>query len=96
MEISGALTKLLPRQCGGNTQSLLYIGKKGCEMEKKKQKQTNKNSRLCVCVCVGGGSSGFTNELCPHGGAFSGNLLDQKSKPPPPPPLFSGGGRGYK
>ena len=37
MEMSGALTKVLPRQCGGNTQGLLYIDKKGSEM---------KNSRL--------------------------------------------------
>ena len=37
MEMSGALTKVLPRQCGGNTRGLLYIDKKGSEM---------KNSRL--------------------------------------------------
>ena len=32
MELSRALTKVLPRQCGENTQGLLYIGKKGREM----------------------------------------------------------------
>ena len=26
MEMSGALTKVLPRQCGGTTRGLLYIG----------------------------------------------------------------------
>ena len=36
----------------------------------------------------------FTNEQSPLGGAFSGDLLDKKSKSP----LFPGpgGGRGYK
>ena len=29
----------------------------------------------------GGNSTGFTNEQSPHGGAFSGDLLDQKSVP---------------
>ena len=37
MEMSGALTKVLPWQCGGNTRGLLYIDEKGSEM---------KNSRL--------------------------------------------------
>ena len=37
--------------------------------------------------------SGFTNEQSPQDGAFSGDLLDQKSKSP----LFPGdGGRDYK
>ena len=31
---SGALNKVLSLQCGGNTQGLLYIGKKGSEMKK--------------------------------------------------------------
>ena len=43
-----ALTKVLPRQSGGNTQGLLYIGKKGCEMKRQQ--------------AVGENSSGFTNE----------------------------------
>ena len=34
VEMSRALTKMLPRQCGGNTQGLLYIGKKGSEMKR--------------------------------------------------------------
>ena len=34
VEKSRALTKVLPRQCGGNTWGLLYIGKKGSEMER--------------------------------------------------------------
>ena len=29
MEMGGALTKVLRRQCGGNARGLLYIGKKG-------------------------------------------------------------------
>ena len=33
VEMSGALTKVLPRQCGGNTRGLLYIDKKGSEMK---------------------------------------------------------------
>ena len=33
VEVSGALTKVLPWQCRGNTQGLLYIGKKGHEMK---------------------------------------------------------------
>ena len=34
VEVSGVLTKVLPRQCGGNTLYLLYIlGKKGREMK---------------------------------------------------------------
>ena len=37
VEMSGALTKVLPWQCRGNTRGLLYIDKKGSEM---------KNSRL--------------------------------------------------
>ena len=37
VEMSGALTKVLPRQCEGNTRGLLDIDKKGSEM---------KNSRL--------------------------------------------------
>ena len=31
VEISGALTTVLPRQCWGNTRGLLYICKKGSE-----------------------------------------------------------------
>ena len=34
VEMSEALIKVLPRQCGGNAQGLLYIGKKGCEMKR--------------------------------------------------------------
>ena len=34
MEMSGTLTKDLPRQCGASTRGLLYVGKKGCEIEK--------------------------------------------------------------
>ena len=80
VEMSGALTKVLPWQCGGNTRGLLYI-KKGSEM---------KNEKKAGC---GENSSGFTNEQSPQGRAFSGDLLDQKSKSP----LFLGaGGRGYK
>ena len=41
---------------------------------------------------MGEDSSGFTNEQSPRGWAFSGHLLDQKSKSP----LFpGGGGRGW-
>ena len=39
---------------------------------------------------AGENSSGFTNEQSPQGGAFSGDLLDQKSKSP----LFPGSGGG--
>ena len=34
VEMSMALTKVLPRQCGENTRGLLYIGKKGCDMKR--------------------------------------------------------------
>ena len=34
VEMSAALTKVLPRQCRGNTRGLLYVGKKGCEMKR--------------------------------------------------------------
>ena len=80
MEMSGALTKVLPRQCGGNTWGLLlYIGKKGSEIVKRKQ------------------AVGFTYEQSLQGGAFSRDLLDQKSKSPLfPGPCGGGGGRGYK
>ena len=33
VEISRALNKVLPWQCGGNTQGLLYIGKKSRQMK---------------------------------------------------------------
>ena len=65
--MSGALTKVLPRQCGANTRALFYTGKKGREM---KRQQT-----------AGGNGSGF-NEQSPQGGAFSGNLLGQTTKSP--------------
>ena len=44
MEMSGALTKVLPRQCRGNTRGLLYIGKKGCDEK--------------IAGCGGGGGGG--------------------------------------
>ena len=50
VEMSGALTNVLPRQCGGNTRGLLYIDKKGSEM---------KNSRLRGKIVQI--NSGFTN-----------------------------------
>ena len=65
---------ILPLQCGENTQGLLYIGKKGREMKR--------------LQAAGENSSGFTNEQFPRGGAFSRDLLDQKSKTP----LFPGAG----
>ena len=52
--MSGALTKILPRQCGGNTRGLLYIGKKGSEMKRQQ--------------AAGEKSGGFTNEQFPQGG----------------------------
>ena len=39
MEMSGALTKVLPWQCVGNTQGLHYIGKKGCDYIGKKGRE---------------------------------------------------------
>ena len=48
MEMSGALTKVLPLQCPENTQGLLYIDKKGHEMKR--------------LQAAGETSSGFTNE----------------------------------
>ena len=45
------------------------------------------NEKIAGC---GENSSGFTNEQSPQGGAFSRNLLDQKSKSP----LFPGPGGG--
>ena len=71
MEVSWALTKGFPWQCRRNIHTLLYIGKKGQEMDRRLQ---------------GENSSGFTKEQSPQGGAFSGHLLDQKSKSP----LFPG------
>ena len=75
----GALTKVLPRQCGANTRALFYTGKKGREM---KRQQT-----------AGGNGNGF-NEQSPQGGAFSGNLLDQNTKSPLFPGCVCGGGGG--
>ena len=80
MEMSGTLTKDLPWHCGGNTRGLLYIGKKYREMKK-------------IMLAAGENSSGFTNKQSSQGGAFSGDLLDQKSKSPLFPGLW--GGRGY-
>ena len=59
MQMSGALTKVLPWQCGGNTGNFALYRQAAVE-----------------------NSSGFTNEHAPQGGAFSGDLLDQKSKSP--------------
>ena len=39
VEMSGALTKILPRQCEGNTRGLLYIGKKSCTGYDKNKQQ---------------------------------------------------------
>ena len=81
MKMSGAFTKVLPRQCEGNTPGLPYISKKGCEM------------KPYQAAAVGENSSDFTNKQSPQDGALSGDLLDQKSKSP----LFlgAGGGHGY-
>ena len=68
MEMSGALTKVLPRQCGGHARGLLFIGKKGREMKR--------------LQAVGENNSDFTNEQSRQGAAFSRDLLDQKSKSP--------------
>ena len=57
-----------------DTRGLLYIDKKGCEMKREQ--------------AAGKPSSGFTNEESPQSWAFSGVLLDQKSKSP----LFPWGG----
>ena len=48
VEVSGALIKVLSRQCGGNTGGLLYIDNKGREM--KRQQAAGENT------------SGFTNK----------------------------------
>ena len=61
MEMSGALNKVSPQQCGANTRVFVFIGKKGCEMKKQ---------------AVGENSCGFTNGQSPQGVAFSGDLLD--------------------
>ena len=55
MKMSRALTKVLPRQCGVNTQGLLYIGKKGCEMIRQQAAEG------------GGDSSALINEQSPQG-----------------------------
>ena len=34
VEMSGSLTNVFPRQCGGNTQGLLYVDSKGREMKR--------------------------------------------------------------
>ena len=67
VKLGGALAKVLPRQCGGNTRGLLHIIKEGREMQ---------NSRLR------GKNSGFTNEQSPQDGAFSGDCWTRKSKSP--------------
>ena len=83
MKMSGALTKVLSWQCRGNTRNSLYMGKG--EVKRKDSRLRGGGG--------GGGSSGFTNEQSPQCGAFSGDLLGQKSKSP----LFRGRwGRGYK
>ena len=58
MEMSGALTNVLPWQCRGYTRGLLYIGKKGREMNRYQ--------------AAGENSSGFTNEQSPQGGLLAG------------------------
>ena len=63
VEMSGALTKVLPRQCRGNTQGLFIYAKRAV------------NEKIAGC---GENSSVFTNEQSPQSGAFSGDLLDQK------------------
>ena len=55
VEMSRTFTKVLPRHCGGNTQGLLYIGKKDHEMKRQQ--------------AVGENSSGFTSEQSPQDGA---------------------------
>ena len=69
MEVSGALTKVLPQQCGRNTPGLLYIDKNGRKMK--------------ILQAAGENSSGFTNESSLQGEAFRRDMLDQKSPPFP-------------
>ena len=67
MEVSGALTKVLPRQYRGNTQGLLYIDNKGS----------------AGCGGGGGGKQQwFYQRVVLARWAFSRDLLDQKSKSP--------------
>ena len=66
MEMSGALTKVLPLQYGGILRVCFIQGKMVVKL---------KDSRL-----RGKNSSGFTNEQSPQAGAFSRDLLDQKIK----------------
>ena len=81
MEMSGALTKVLPWQCGGNTRGLLYIDKKGSEM---------KNSRLRgKTVQI---SSGFTNESPRRVGLLAGICWTKSRSPRYSPGLGGGGG----
>ena len=49
VEMSGALTKVLPQQCGENTRGLLYIGKKGCEM--KRQQAAGGKTAVVLPIC---------------------------------------------
>ena len=79
VKMSGALTKVLPWQCRGNTRGLLY-------------RQRRVPSEMKRYQAVGENSIGFTNKPSPQGGTYSGDwlgdLLDQKSKSP----VFPGGG----
>ena len=59
MEMSGAFTKFLSRQCGGNTWGLLYISKKGREIKR--------------YHAAGENSSGFTNKQSLQGGDKQGS-----------------------
>ena len=67
MEITGAFTKVLPRQCGENTQGLLY-SKKGSEMKKTE--------------AAGEKSSVFTNEQTRRVGLIAVICWTKKSKSP--------------
>ena len=75
VEMSGTLTKVATALRGKYPGFALYMQKRG--MNKKQGAWEN--------------NSGFTNEQSLQGGAFSGALLDQKSKSP----LFPGPGGPY-
>ena len=77
VEMSGALTKVLPRQCGGYTPGLLYIDKKGSEM---------KNSRLRGKTAV------VLPTSSPHRVRLLAGICWPKSQSPRYSPGLGGGG----
>ena len=78
MEIGGVFNFALSQQCRGNARPLYHLAKK--------QQSKVKHNRL-----RGENGHGFTNWLSPQCGAFSRDLLNEKSKSPLFPRAGGGG-----